>query len=144
MTMPLPEPPTSSRWRRAPLGPDIFTAFLLFLVESWLCFLVALTWGMAGWAADGSAAKLDAASLAGISHLRYLLVGALVCAGVAAVLRAPWSTGSQLVIAGALALLMVQAQHGYDRAHQPARPPSPTPSVWVEPCYSGSRGPSCR
>jgi hypothetical protein len=142
MTVSLPEPPT--RWRRAPLGPDVFTAFLLFLVEGWLFFLLALSWGMAGWAADGSAAKVDAASLTGISHLRYLLVGALVCAGVAALLRAPWSAGSQLVIAAVLALLMVQAQHGYDRAHQPAHPPSPTPSVWVEPCYSGSRGPSCR
>lgn len=120
---------------RAPLGPDIFNAFLFFLVEGWLFFMLAFGQGMAGWAAR-SATEADAATRAGISHMQYLLCGVLVVAVIAALLRAPWAAGSQLVVALALVMMVSTAQRDYDQAHQPA--PSPTPSVYYSPCYSGS------
>lgn len=126
---------------RAPLGTDVPVAFFLFLVEAWLFFRAALVWGMSGWAGQ-TAAQADEATRAGISRLEHLLIAAVVCGVIAALLRAPCSSASQLVIAAVLAFMVLLAQGGYDQAHQPA--PAPSPSVWYDPCYSGSHGPSCQ
>jgi hypothetical protein len=117
-------------------------AVFLFLVEAWLFFWAALAWGLAGWASGGSAAQNDAAAHTGISRLEHLLILAVVGGVIAALLRAPCSSASQLVVAAVLAVLALQAQSAYDQAHQPA--PAPSPTVYYDPCYSGSHGPSCQ
>ncbi|MFE1775389.1 DUF6234 family protein [Streptomyces sp. NPDC059008] len=138
MTCAFPEPsPRRGRpWsRRTPRGRDVGIGIALFVVEAAVFLLAGFGYGMEVWAAQGEQARIDAVQLAQLAWMQYFFVAVVVCAGLAALFRAPWTVLSQLLAAGAVAVLFVLAQHDYDRSHPG---PAPVPSAGYTPCYSGS------
>jgi hypothetical protein len=138
MTCALSEPRPRRRWpwsSRTSLRTDVSTGLLLLVVEVVLFVAGSFGYGMETWAGESDRARVDTARLAGIAWTEYLLVGALVLAGLAMLVRAPWTMLLQLLAVGTLAVLVVFAQHEYDRTHPR---PAPTPSPGYSPCYSGS------
>ncbi|WP_043670344.1 DUF6234 family protein [Streptomyces xylophagus] len=139
MTDAFPEHPPLRRGRpwssRTSRGADIVVAVFLFIGEAAVYMGMTFTYGLEGWAAQGGPAGLDAARLADIAWMEGFLCVLLAFAALALLSRAPWTVVSQLVVAGIVAVLLVSAQHDYDRAH-PA--PAPTPRAGYSPCYSGS------
>ncbi|MEV5374405.1 DUF6234 family protein [Streptomyces nondiastaticus] len=139
MTYALPEPPPRRRWRpwsrRTPPGLDVGVGVLLFLVEAAVFVAIDFGYGMEVWAAQGAQERIEAARIAGLAWTQRFLIATLVFAGLALLSRAPWTVLSQLLAAGAVAVLLTLAQHDYDRRH-PDPPPAPNPAY--TPCYSGS------
>ncbi|MEV4927326.1 DUF6234 family protein [Streptomyces roseoverticillatus] len=139
MTCALPEPPPRRKWRpwsrRTSLGQDLGVGILLFIVEAAVFLGVLFDYGMEIWAAQGQEDRIEAARSAELAWTQHFLVATLVLAGLALLSRAPWTVLSQLLAAGAVAVLLTLAQHDYDRRH-PAPPPAPNPAY--TPCYSGS------
>jgi hypothetical protein len=124
-----------------PLTAGIAIGFALFVLDAMAYLFQEVTYGLVGWAGDVPRTAVDAAHLTSIAWTERILIAVLVLAGPAVVLRAPWTAVSQCLAAVVLALLLTAAQRGYAESH-PA--PAPTPSVLYAPCYSGSRGPTCR
>lgn len=108
---------------------------LLFLIEVAVYAGKRFGDGMEVWAAQGEEARIDASYLASLAWTQHFLVVIVVLAGLAALARAPWTVLVQLLAAGAVAALLVLAQHEYDRTHPG---PAPLPSAGYSPCYSGS------
>ncbi len=117
------------------MGWDIALGIVLFLVEAAVFLWVGFGYGMEVWAAQGKQARIDAAHLAELAWMRHFLIVTVVIAACALLSRAPWTVVSQLLAAGAVAALLVLAQHDYDRAHPG---PAPAPDPGYTPCYSGS------
>ncbi|MFC8128227.1 DUF6234 family protein [Streptomyces sp. NPDC057302] len=138
MTCALPEPRPRRSWpwsNRTPLRTDVGTGLLLLVVEVVVYVAGSFGHGMEVWVAQTDQARIDAAQRAGIAWTQYLLIGALVLAGLALLVRAPWTMMLQLLAVGTLTVLFVFSQHEYDRTHPG---PAPTPSAGYSPCYSGS------
>ncbi|MFI6765464.1 DUF6234 family protein [Streptomyces sp. NPDC050355] len=138
MTYALPEPSPRRRWpwsRRTPRARDVVIGIALFVVEVAVFLLAGFGYGMEVWAAQGEQSRIDTAHLAQLAWTQHFFVAVIVCAGLAALFRAPWTVLSQLLAAGAVAVLFVLAQHDYDRSHPD---PAPVPSAGYTPCYSGS------
>jgi hypothetical protein len=123
------------------VGPDIALAFVLLVLDAMAYLWQEVRYDFVGWDGDVPRATLDADQLTGIAFTQHLIVAVLVVAGLALLLRAPWTLASQGLAAVALLLLLSVTQRTYASTH-PA--PTPTPSVLVAPCYSGSRGPTCQ
>ncbi|SEL86988.1 DUF6234 family protein [Streptacidiphilus jiangxiensis] len=133
-----PETPTSrGRFRvpRAPLPVDVVASCVLLGVEVLLYVWLWLGGGLQIWAAGDDSASVDATLRTELARTQWLLFAALALVVVAAVLRAPWTFGSQLLAAAALTVLLTLAQQGYDRTHPT---PAPAPTGDHQPCYSGS------
>ncbi|MFC1419099.1 DUF6234 family protein [Streptacidiphilus cavernicola] len=124
--MSLPEPPPRRRsWLprdRAPLGADILTGFFLFLTEGVVFLWMAFAAGMEAWADHGIS---TAESHAEVRRMYDLLWAVLVAAALAALRRARWTAASQLLIAGAVAVMAASTQHGYDQEQQQVASESP-------------------
>ncbi|MGK5547553.1 DUF6234 family protein [Streptomyces sp. URMC 127] len=139
MTCTPPEPPPRRKWRpwsrRTSLGADVGVGILLFLVEAAVFLGGLFDSGMEIWAAQGQEDRIEAARIAELAWTQHFLIATLVLAGLALLSRAPWTVLSQLLAAGTVAVLLMLAQHDYDRRH-PAPPPPPNPAY--TPCYSGS------
>jgi hypothetical protein len=138
MTCALSEPRPRRGWpwsSRTSLRADVSTGLSLLVVEIVVYVAGSFGHGMEVWAAQADRARVDAAQLQSIAWTQYLLIGALVLAGLAAVGRAPWTMLLQLLAVGTFTVLLVFSQHEYDRTHPR---PAPTPSAGYSPCYSGS------
>ncbi|MFD9353463.1 DUF6234 family protein [Streptomyces sp. NPDC060031] len=138
MTHVLPEPSPRRRWpwsSKTTRAKDVAIGIVLFLTEVAVYVGKSFGDGMEVWAAQGDEARIEAARLASLAWTEHCLVVILVLAGLAALARAPWTVLLQLLAAGAVAALLVLAQHDYDRTHPR---PAPIPSAGYSPCYSGS------
>ncbi|SEM44242.1 DUF6234 family protein [Streptacidiphilus jiangxiensis] len=138
------DPVPDRRWPRrglAPVAPDIALGFALLVLDAMAYLWQEVRYDVVGWAGGVPRATLDADQLTGIAFMEHLVIAVLVVAGLALLLRAPWTLASQGLAAVALLLLLSVAQKDYADSH-PA--PTPTPSIVVAPCYSGSHGPTCR
>jgi uncharacterized protein DUF6234 len=138
MTQVFPEPSPRGRWpwsSKTSRTKDVPIGIVLFLVEVALCAGKIFGDGMEIWAAQGDEARIDASRLASLVWTEHFLVVIVVLAGLAALTRAPWTVLSQLLAAGAVAVLLGLSQHEYDRTHPG---PAPIPSAGYSPCYSGS------
>ncbi|MET7573682.1 DUF6234 family protein [Streptomyces sp. NPDC005492] len=138
MTQVPPESPSRLTWPwsgRTPLGPDIATAILLFILEAAVYAAKMFDYGLENWAAQGNQDEMDTATLASISWTQMCVYAVLALAVLAALSRAPWTLVSHLLLALLLTTLLGGAQQDYDRAHPS---PTSTPTVRYSPCYSGS------
>jgi hypothetical protein len=132
-----PEPAPGRRWpwsSRTSLASDVGLALTLFVGEALLFVWKSFGYGLQAWAAQGAAGGIDAAQLASIAWTEHFLLATLALLGLAALARAPWTAVSQLLVAGALAVVLVLSQHEYSRDHPG---PAPAPSAGYSPCYSG-------
>jgi hypothetical protein len=139
MTYDLPEPLSRRRrpWsNRTPFASDIGTGLALLIVEAAVFAWKFFAYGMQKWAAQGDAAEIDEIDLSLLDGIAWFLLATLILTGLAALARARWTAISQSIVTATLAVLLVLADHDYNRTHHPA--PAPTPGVGYTPCYSGS------
>ncbi|MFJ2093508.1 DUF6234 family protein [Streptomyces sp. NPDC087901] len=138
MTHEVPGRAARGRWpwsRPKPLASDLASGIGLLVVEAVVFGWMMFGYGMEGWAAQGAREEMDESTLAGIAFMEHFLIGLFVLFGIAVLARARWTAILHLLTAGAVAALLVSAQHDYDRSHPE---PAPTPSAGYSPCYSGS------
>ncbi|MCX5387279.1 DUF6234 family protein [Streptomyces sp. NBC_00083] len=121
--------------KKTSLGTDIAAAMLLLLTEILLGVRKVFVDSMEAWAAEGRQTNTAASDLASIRWLEYFLAAIVLLAIIATVCLAPCTAVLQFLAAGAVALMLVLAQHSYHQAH-PDPPPKPDPHY--TPCYSGS------
>ncbi|WP_406447367.1 DUF6234 family protein [Streptomyces sp. NBC_00876] len=96
---------------------------MLLMVEVAVFLWVEFGYGMEVWAAQNDQARIQEAELEQLTWMGHFLIVVIVVAGLAIVCRAPGTLLSQLLATGAVAVLLVLAQHSHDRSHPGPRLP---------------------